>query len=113
MDKEKLESVAEELTDGLARSGMVHGLEENAQLGWCEQCRYWKGTVVLENGDCHCRPPVVLMSAGGEISVEYPRTGCNDWCKEFEPDPDKMRTELRRVIRDLLESMNHPASYLG
>lgn len=55
----------------------------------CRDCRFWSMTLDEPDqqfGECRRRAPVPRDGTPEIIpATEWPETGCNDWCGEFQP----------------------------
>ena len=63
----------------------------------CELCRFWPGYEYSPVADCRRHAPVVFRQPiawrGNGVTLgpvrNWPQTGRDDWCGEFEPRPTK------------------------
>ena len=58
-------------------------VEEDAEYPHCYTCVYWR-TVDGLTGECRALPPTPVIDRKGRRTSEFPVTGNEEWCGEFE-----------------------------
>ena len=65
----------------------------------CFRCKHWDSFADVRTrsgeGLCRVRAPVTVLFGGGTNYAEWPRTGGEDWCGEFEATLEETRKRIR------------------
>lgn len=48
----------------------------------CKDCAYWQAIADAKTGECHCRPPQVVV-VRSKVATHWPITKPDDWCSEI------------------------------